>query len=115
MYIVHHAHLKSQRHEGEHCMAAADASLGIHGFEVCLRRLEPGEHSGELRHHGERVVLVLAGCGKLLIDGGPQRFQAPCTVIVPPHRSAQFVNHGSEVLQMVEVRATTPSAADPLP
>jgi mannose-6-phosphate isomerase-like protein (cupin superfamily) len=48
-------------------------------------------------------VLVLSGCGKLLIDGGPQRFSAPCTVLVPPHRPFRFVNDGAEALQLVAV------------
>ena len=31
-------------------------------------------------HAGELVVLALAGAGKLVIDGGPQRFTAPMPV-----------------------------------
>lgn len=108
MYIVQHAHLKAERHEGELSLAAADASLGIRGFEVRLQRLEPGAHGPERHYDAEVVVLVLAGCGKLLVDGGPQRFSAPCTVLVPARCCVQFVNHGSETLQMVAVRAAGP-------
>lgn len=108
MYIVHHAHLKPQRSDGEHRFAAADKILGVKNFEVWMRRLEPGAHSAEKRHDGELVVLVLAGCGKLLVDGGPQRFAAPCTVLVPPGVPFQFVNHGTEPLQMVAVCTRTP-------
>jgi mannose-6-phosphate isomerase-like protein (cupin superfamily) len=107
MHVVNHAHLKQQRSDGEQRLAAADRSLGVQGFEVWMRRLEPGAHSVEEQHDGELVVLVLSGCGKLLIDGGPQRFAAPCTVLVPPHRPFQFVNHGSEPMQMVAVCTAT--------
>ena len=108
MYIVHHAHLRQQRSDGEQRFAAADKSLGVQHFEVWMRKLEPGAYSLEKRHDGELVVLVLAGCGKLLIDGGPQRFCAPCTVLVPPGVPFQFVNHGAEDMQMVAVCTAKP-------
>lgn len=111
MQIISHAHLKRQRRHGEQLFAAADSSLGVRRFEVWMRTLEPGAHSLEKRHGGELVVLVLAGCGKLLVDGGPQRFAAPCTVLVPPHRPFQFVNHGALPLQMVAVCTETPVPA----
>jgi len=110
MYVVHHAHLKSHCADGETCQTVADASLGVRHFEVCLRRLEPGAHGAPLQHDGELVVLVLAGCGKLLIDGGPQRISAPCTVLVPPRHCAQFVNDGSEALELVAVGSRRPDA-----
>ena len=109
MHIVHHAHLRHQHSDGEQRFAAADRSLGVQAFEIWMRRLEPGAHSVEKPHDGELVVLVLSGCGKLLIDGGPQRFAAPCTVLVPPHRPFQFVNHGCEPMQMVAVCTATPA------
>ena len=112
MHIVHHAHLKQLRSDGEQRFAAADRSLGVQAFEVWVRRLDPGAHSIEKQHDGELVVLVLSGCGKLLIDGGPQRFSAPCTVLVPPHRPFQFVNHGSEPMQMVAVCTARPVPID---
>jgi mannose-6-phosphate isomerase-like protein (cupin superfamily) len=112
MHIVSHVHQKQQRIDGELRFAAADSSLGVTAFEVWMRRLDPGAHSLEQRHEGELVVLVLAGCGKLLIDGGPQRFAAPCTVVVPPKLTFQFVNHGSEPLQLVAVCTARPVTLD---
>jgi mannose-6-phosphate isomerase-like protein (cupin superfamily) len=112
MHIVQHVHLKPPGPEGERGFAAADARLGVHGFEVWMRRLDAGERSVETCHDGELVVLVLSSCGKLLLDGSPQRFAAPCTVLIPPGRPYQFVNHGSEPMQMVAVNgATAPSQA----
>jgi mannose-6-phosphate isomerase-like protein (cupin superfamily) len=113
MHIVHHAHLTPQRGDGEQRFAAADRSLGVQAFEVWMRRLEPGARSVEQPHDGELVVLVLSGCGKLLIDGGPQRFSAPCTVVVPPRVPFQFVNHGVEPMQMVAVCTAAPTPLDP--
>jgi mannose-6-phosphate isomerase-like protein (cupin superfamily) len=101
MYIVHHAHLRQQRSDGEQRFAAADKSLGVKHFEVWMRKLEPGAHSLEKRHAGELVVLVLTGCGKLLVDGGPQRFHAPCSLLIPPGCVFRIANHGSAALQLV--------------
>ncbi len=113
MHIIHHAHLKTLRSDGEQRFAAADKNLGVLGFEVWMRRLEPGAHSVERRHDGEMVVLVLSGCGKLLIDGAPQRFAAPCTVLVPPKVYFQFVNLGFEPMQTVVVCTAPPVPPQP--
>ena len=101
MHVVHHAHLPRLHLGGELCIAAADGSRGITGFEVWVRTLEPGAHTEPLHHGGELVVLALAGGGKLLIDGGPQRFSGPCTLLVPPGSQFQLVNNGTEPLQLV--------------
>jgi hypothetical protein len=58
--------------------------LGVRSFKVRLRTIEPGAASVERRHAGQPIVLVRSGCVRLLIDGGPQRFSAPCTMLVPP-------------------------------
>ena len=87
MFIVHHAHLPTQRLDGELRLAAADRSLGIDAFQVWLHRLEPGAHGGACHHNGELVVLVLAGCGKLLVAwaAGPVSCCCPCCACWP-HR-----------------------------
>jgi mannose-6-phosphate isomerase-like protein (cupin superfamily) len=113
MRIVHHAHLKTLHGDGEQRLAAADKSLGVQAFEVWVWRLEPSAQSVQRRHYAELAVLVLSGCGKLLIDGGPQRFVAPCTVLVPADLPFQFANHGCEPLQMVAVCSTAPAPAQP--
>ena len=58
------------------------------------------------------MVLVLAGQGKLLIDDGPQRFAAPCTVLIPPATPYQFVNNGTTLLETVVVFTEEPQAVD---
>lgn len=112
MHIVRHAHLATVHDAGERQIAAADTSLGVRAFEVWMRRLDPGAQTREMRHEGELVVLVLAGCGKLLIDGGPQRFHAPCTVIVPAGCGFRFANDGSEPMQMIAVFTRRPVATE---
>ena len=65
----------------------------------------PCAATGCHRHDGELAILVLQGSGKLQLPDGPQRFQAPCTLIVPAGAEHQVVNHGGGLLQLVAVAA----------
>jgi quercetin dioxygenase-like cupin family protein len=78
------------------------------GFEVWMHTLPPGGHLPVQRHGGELVGLALAGSGKLLVAGGPQRFQSPCTLVIPPDTEFQVVNNGAVALQLVLVFTQAP-------
>lgn len=112
MYIVHHAHLSSEQQGGIRRLVAADHRQGIRGFEVWMLTLEPGAATQELRHAGELIAVALQGCGKLLVDGGPQRFQAPSTLVVPPDTVFQLANNGSIPLEVAAVFTRAPVVAD---
>ncbi len=114
MHIVHHAHLPHLQLPGETCICAADATRGIAGFEVWVRTLEPGAHTAALQHDAQLAVVALAGSGKLLIDGGPQRFHGPCTLVIPPGAPFELANAGSLPLELIWVftSAPTPVRAD---
>ena len=111
MHVVHHAHLPLLHIGGESCIAAADRSRGIEAFEVWVRTLAAGTHTECQQHAGELVVLALAGGGKLLVDGGPQRFHGPCTLAIPARAAFQLVNDGIAPLQLVWVFTAAPTAA----
>ena len=95
MHVVQHAHLPHLNAAGELRIAAADASRGITAFEVWVHTLEPGAHTEAQRHGGELVVLALSGSGKLLLEGGPQRFSGPCTLLTPAGPRFQVFNTGA--------------------
>ena len=99
MHIIHHAHLSSQQADGVRSLLASDNL----SFEIRLIELVPGAHLPADRHEGERVVVVLAGQGKLLLPTGPQRFVAPSSLFIPPHESYQIVNNGGTELRLVMV------------
>jgi len=107
MYIVQHLHPIGCR--GERSLAAAGPSNGLKGFEVWVGTLEPGEHGAVSVHAGEMVVLAVSGTGKLVVDGGPQRFMAPCTLLVPPHLSFEVVNNGTTTLHLISVFTAAPA------
>lgn len=113
MHIVHHAHLSSDRHGGTRQLVAADHHQGIGQFQVWVVSLEPGASTGEQRHAGELVAIALVGSGKLRVDGGPQRFQAPCTLVIPRGAVFQVTNNGSVPLELVTVFTQAPTAAGP--
>jgi quercetin dioxygenase-like cupin family protein len=114
MHVVHHAHLSCDQQGGTRQLIAADHHQGIGQFQVWVVTLDPGAATGEQRHAGELVAIALQGCGKLLVDGGPQRFQAPCTLVIPRDAVFHVVNNGSSTLELVTVftQRPTPLAAE---
>jgi quercetin dioxygenase-like cupin family protein len=111
MHIVHHAHLSCDQQGGARQLVAADHHQGIGQFQVWVVTLDPGAATGEQRHAGELVAIALQGSGKLLVDGGPQRFQAPCTLVIPRDAVFHVVNNGSTTLELVTVFTRPPIAA----
>lgn len=111
MHIVHHAHLSADRQDGARRVIAADHHQGIGQFQVWLVTLEPGAATADQRHDGELVAIALQGSGKLLVDGGPQRFQAPCTLVVPRGAVFHVANNGSTRLELVTVFTREPIGA----
>jgi quercetin dioxygenase-like cupin family protein len=111
MHIVHHAHLSCEQRDGMRCLVAADPRQGLAQLQVWLITLEPGAATGDQRHRGELVAIALQGSGKLLVDGGPQRFHAPCTLVVPREAVFHVANNGSAPLELVIVFTQAPVPA----
>lgn len=106
MHVIHHAHLidLAQRGpDGEQRFCAIGPSCGVHDFQVWIHTLPPAAHTPLQRHAGSFAALVLAGSGKLLVDGGPLRFQSPCTLVVPPHCDFRISNNAAVPLRVVSV------------
>ncbi len=112
MLIVHHAHLRCEHAHGEHRLVAAGRDQGVAAFEVWTSTLEPGASSCEMRHAGELVAVVHEGTGKLLVDGGRQRFQAPCSLFIPAGSAFQVSNNGAATLRLVWVCTRAPRPVD---
>lgn len=111
MYVVHHAHLPHETLDGERRVPAL-APGGEHtGFEVQVRVLDAGAHTRAQRHTGALVVIALTGAGKLLVDGGPQRFMGPCTLAIPAGVAFEVFNLTPAPLEMVWVFTRAPIAA----
>ena len=103
MNVISHTMLARHLEEGCSSRTVADAALCGTPFRIDTSSIEPGAASADMARPQLRVVVVIAGSGKLIVDGGPLRFHAPCTVCVPAGAFHRFINDGSVVLQLVSV------------
>lgn len=74
----------------------AGHAQGVSSMEVWHQVMAPGAETPIHRHACEEVILVLAGSGRVIVDGEASAFQANSTLIVPPDVVHQLVNTGSE-------------------
>lgn len=113
MHVFHHQHLKSLAREpdGEQNYCAIGPACGVNDFQVWVHTLPPGAHTPLQRHSGSLACLVFAGSGKLLIDGGPVRFQAPSTLVIPPGCDFQITNNSTLPLRVLSVFTAMPQLA----
>ena len=91
----------------------ACARLGVSSGEVAPEAIAPGVRTPAPSHAGEPMALVkvLEGDGKLPIDGGGQRFHAPCTLLDPPAVVFQLVEAGLAELRLDRVYTRAPEPA----
>lgn len=105
MLITHHDEAAHEQAPGWRVVRLSDARQAAGAFETWRLGLEPGAASPWATLDQHQVVLVLAGTGKLRLASGPYRFGAPCTLVILPHAEHQFVNLGSQALQLIAIRA----------
>jgi hypothetical protein len=111
MHVIDHSTLPRLHVAGRQRFAAAHRGLGFAPFELWMEVLEIDGRADLQPIERARVVLVLTGHGKLLIDGAAQRFHAPCSLLLPAGTDGQVVNIGAEPMQLVT--GFTPAAAAP--
>ncbi|MDR6154147.1 quercetin dioxygenase-like cupin family protein [Acidovorax delafieldii] len=116
MLVLHHAHAPHQQVQGIRTLQATGPAFGISAFDIRLVELEAGACLPLDQHAGQLAAVVLSGQGKLLLDSGPQRFAAPCSLFIPPHAPYQINNNASTTLQLVMVcsRVEWPVATAPM-
>ncbi|VTU26266.1 cupin domain-containing protein [Variovorax sp. PBL-E5] len=116
MHVIDHSTLPRLHGVGRRRFAAASRQLGS-GFELWIETLDVNARADLEPQHSDRVVLVLAGYGNLHLESGPQRFHAPCSLILPSGAECQLVNIGAEPMEYVMAFASPPLApsAQPMP
>lgn len=111
MYVIHHSALKALapgEPSGDERYCAIGPHCGVRDFQVWLHTLPPGAHTPLQQHAGSFACVVLVGSGKLVVDGGPVRFQAPCTLVVPAGCDFQIANNASQPLRVLSVYTAPP-------
>ena len=98
----------------------AGHAQGVSSMEVWHQVMVPGTETPIHRHACEEVIVILAGSGRLILDGDASDFQENPTLIVPPDLVHQLINTGSDNLVLVAALGTAPvrvrtAAGDPLP
>jgi mannose-6-phosphate isomerase-like protein (cupin superfamily) len=110
MYVQRNAGLPSATLPGIQHTTLASRDLGARHISMWRQTLAPGAATPPHRHDCEEVVLVEAGRGQLLIDGGIVEFGPDCTVTLPAGHDHQIVNSGDEPLRLLAVFPSTPVA-----
>jgi mannose-6-phosphate isomerase-like protein (cupin superfamily) len=89
-------------------------------MEVWHQTMAPGAATPVHRHVCEEVIVILAGSGRLDLEGASHDFRADSTLIVPPDAVHQIVNTGREDLVLVAALGAAPvrvrtGEGEPLP
>jgi hypothetical protein len=102
MHVTDHTTLPFEVIEGRRSGAVARPVLGMHSFEVWIETLSPCAR-GLLAcgQRSDRSLLVMAGQGRLVLDGAPQCFVAPCSLVVRASVECEVVNDGSDIVQLI--------------
>jgi mannose-6-phosphate isomerase-like protein (cupin superfamily) len=101
MHVIHHAMLARHAEAGCCRQTVAGGDVCAAPFEVQLLVLEPGACTPQATHRAACVVVALEGSGKLMLECGPERFQAPCTLAVAAGAPHRIVNNAAAPLQLV--------------
>ena len=108
MNVISHNVLPRRLGAGCCAQTVADAALCQAPFEVQVQSIEAGAATAQVAHAEARVVLALEGGGKLVLDSGSQRFNAPCTLRIAAGARHHFVNHAATPMQLVTVFVPAP-------
>lgn len=81
---------------------------GLQQLSLWRQTLQPGVSTPPHSHDCDEVVLCVAGCGELEIDGEVQRFGADATVVLPRGRAHRIVNPGPRPLELLGVFGSSP-------
>lgn len=74
----------------------ATAQQGTRQFEVWVAHHAPHACTIAHRHDSEEILIFFKGKGVIRTDSKEYPFEAPCTVILPPHTLHQVCNTTDE-------------------
>lgn len=98
----------------------AGPAQGLSSMEVWHQRMAPGAETPVHRHACEEVIVVLAGSGRVTLEGEVSDFEAECTLVVPADAVHRIRNTGDRELVLVAALGAAPvrvrtAEGDPLP
>lgn len=111
MNIVEHRTLAVHEQGGIEHRTIAGLAHGLETLDVWQQRLRPGAATPAHHHHCEEVVVVLAGRGKIEMDGAEREFAAGASIVIPPGVPHRLVNTGESDLELLGVFGEAPARA----
>lgn len=108
MYVIDNASIAPAGLPGIVHRTLASRADGLRSLSVWSQTIEPGAATPPHRHDCDEVVVVTAGRGELLIDGGAQPFGPESTIVMPANVEHQIINSGTEPLRILAALSATP-------
>lgn len=110
MNVIQNSELPRAALPGIENVTLAGSQNGLKHLSIWKNSIAPGGATPPHRHDCEEVVLVLAGCGELHLDGQVHRFGPDTTLIVPRNVPHQILTVGDMPLELIGVFSMTPVA-----
>lgn len=108
MHIIQHELPQPGDEPGVQRVHVAGPGLGVAGLDCWLLTLAPQASlegvTAPPAAGGTELLVAFGGHGKLLLAGAPQRFSAPCTLVLPPGTDYRVVSQGAEPLQLMALK-----------
>ncbi len=81
---------------------------GLRSMEVWRQTIAPGEATPLHKHDCEEVIVILAGRGRLEIEGESQGFGPETSLILPANAVHRIANTGAEPLELIGILGMAP-------
>lgn len=108
MYVIDHAQIEASSIPGISHRTVASAALGAERLSVWRQTVAPGAATPPHRHDCEEAVVVLAGRGRLVVDGREHAFGPDMTLVIPAGVDHQIFSDGPETMVCIAAFAATP-------
>ena len=108
MPILPHASIAPLELPGLQHRTIAGPRDGLCTMEVWRQTIAPGEATPLHKHDCEEVVVILAGRGRLEIEGKSQGFGPDSSLILSANAVHRIANDGAEPLELIGILGMAP-------
>jgi len=112
MHVTEHARLEKTEIPGIEHRTLASAAQGLQHLSIWRQRVAPGGATPPHRHDCEEVVVVLAGRGRVVVDGVSHAFGPHTTLAIPSGVDHQIFADGDVPLELIAAFSATPVRTD---
>lgn len=108
MYVTEHARLEPAFIPGIEHRTLAGSAQGLRHLSLWRQSIAAGGATPPHRHDCEEAVVVLAGRGRLVVDGTAHPFGPGTTLVIPAHADHQIFSDGPEPLECFAAFSKSP-------